>query len=69
MLAIHTPKKFFVHCLLLEAILIWSTFLNQSFRSMVIEIKLAVLVTGMAAYDYDLRLCSSIPKAGPLSKL
>ena len=34
---------------------------------MVIEVKLAV--TGMAAYDYDLRLCRSIPTAGPVSKL
>ena len=33
---------------------------------MVIEVKLAV--TGMAAYDYDLRLCRSIPKAGHVSK-
>ena len=34
---------------------------------MVIEVKLAVI--GMAANDYDLSLCSSIPKAGPVSKL
>ena len=34
---------------------------------MVIKVKLAV--TGRAAYHYDLRLCRSIPKAGPVSKL
>ena len=34
---------------------------------MVIEVKRAV--TGIAAYDYDLRLCRSIRKAGPVSKL
>ena len=31
---------------------------------MVIALKLAV--TGMAACHYDLRLCRSIPKAGPV---
>ena len=38
---------------------------NPSYRSMVNEVKLAV--TGMAAYDYDLRFCRHIHKAGPVS--
>ena len=65
MLAIHTPKKFWfiIFCLkqYIEHILkpILQVYGN--------EVKLAV--TGMAAYDYDPRLCRSFPKAGPVTKL
>ena len=56
----HTPKKFsfIVYCLNISDIC--------STNAMVIEVKLAV--TGMSAYDSDLRLSRPIP-AGPVSQL